>query len=317
MKNQSNKVIFFGNETLATGVETTASTLRGLIDNKYDVVAVVINQNIIRSRSSNKSEVEKIAKKNNIAIFKPKKLSDIKSDLQEIKPDIGVLIAYGKIVPKEIINIFPLGILNIHPSLLPKYRGSTPIESTILNDDSTAGVSVMSLSEKTDEGPIYSQTTLKLNGNESKQELANKLLEIGTDKLLEILPKVLDKSLRPTPQDNKLATYTSQIDKSSGKIDWTRSAQQIEREIRAYLEWPKSRTKLAEGDVIITKAYSVPTMPLRGKPGDVEIVEQAGIIMVCTGNGSLCIEQLKPASKKIMTSAEFIRGYGNRIKKFS
>src|SRR5690606_8654886 len=143
----------------------------------------------------------------------------------------GILAAFGRIIPLSVINAFPGGILNIHPSLLPKYRGSTPIEAAILNGDRLTGVSLMRLAQKMDAGPIFGQAELPLLGNESKQEIFEQLVERATSLLTTLLPGILSGSVAAAPQDESYATYVHTLTKEDGRIDWHKPAEIIEREI--------------------------------------------------------------------------------------
>lgn len=306
---KSKTLIFFGNERIVTGLQTTAPTLQALIKAGYTIAAVVIAQKDIQSsRKTNTIEVGEIAKKHGIPLLAPNKLTDIKDDLISLTPAAGVLVAYGKIIPQAIIDIFPHGIINIHPSLLPKHRGSTPIESAILDGDTNTGVSIMQISSAMDAGPVYAQKIVLLNGDEQKQDLANKLLTIGKDLVIENLPAIIDGSLKPTQQDEEAATYDNLIEKSMGIIDTNKSAEVLEREIRAFSDWPKSRIKLGSIDVIVTTAVVVDS---NLKPG--EISTDNDEILAGTKAGALKIVELMPLGKKNMPAKAFLNGYKNRI----
>lgn len=301
------QLVFFGNEQLASGVHLKPQLLAALIKNGYSIQALILNQSPIISRRSKLSLSEELAKKNNIPVLKPNTSKELLEVLKTFQVDVGLLAAYGRIVPKEVIELFPGGIVNLHPSLLPQYRGSAPVEQAILDSKSKTGVSVMRLSEKMDAGPVYAQKSIKLAGDESKQQLADTLLEIGRDLLIDILPDILSGKLKPMSQNEQIATYSPRIKKTDGIIDWQKPASQIEREIKAYAGWPQSRTQLFGKEVIITKAHAIAATSK--KPGTIEVIENAGILMVYAKSGYLCIERLKPAGKKEMSAAEFIRGY--------
>jgi len=304
MKKMSKKIVFFGNERLATGVQTSTPTLRALISAGYDIVAVVSNFEPGQSRSARGLEIKEVADENNIPLLLPSKLSAIKDQLREYDAQLGVLVAYGKIVPQSIIDIFPLGIVNIHPSLLPLHRGPTPIESVILEGAKKTGVSIMQLAKEMDAGPIFGQSELRLNGHETKQTLADDLLEIGKSMLLEILPSILDGSLMAIPQDESSATYDNLLTKEDGVIDWHKHAAQLEREVRAFIDWPKSRTTLGDKDIVITNATVIDES---GKPGTVMVKGKE--LIVCCGEKALKIDRLKPAGKNEMTAQAFLAGH--------
>ena len=305
MKKISKTVIFFGNERLATGVTTSAPTLQKLINEGYTIAAVVSNYEKAQSRKSRRLEIQTIADEHNIPVILPTKLTDIALQLREFKATIGVLVAYGKIIPDSIINIFPHGIVNIHPSLLPKHRGPTPIESAIINGDTTTGVSIMQLSQDMDAGPVYAQSEYQPKGDTTKQLIADDLLEIGGAMLVSILPGILDGTIISKPQPNSDITYDKLIKKNDGDLEWGKPANQLEREIRAFAIWPQSRTKLANKDVIISKVHVVKES---GNPG-VVVLEGSSLKIFC-GKDALVIDRLKPSGKAEMDIVSFIAGYG-------
>ncbi len=301
----SNKILFFGNERLATGVTTTAPTLGGLIDAGYKIAAVVVAQGEQGpSRKPRKLEVVELANKHKIPVLAPTRLSEIRGRLKEFKADAGVAVAYGKLIPGGIIDLFPAGILNIHPSLLPLHRGATPIESAILNGDKETGVSLMRLTTDLDSGPVYAQSKLML-GKQSKQEIADSLLAEGVKWLLKLLPAIIDGSAAsPAPQYESLATFDKRISKQDGVIDCLQSAVQLEREIRAYAGWPRSRTVLGDKGVAITKVKVLDDI---GTPGSIK-AEKGRLVIFCKW-GALEIESLIPAGKKEMSAEAFLAGY--------
>ncbi len=282
MKKMSAKIVFFGNEKLATGIPEPKPVIRNAV-------------------SSAGFEIEQV-------------VTGKLKDLRPHEAKLAVLAAYGRIIPQSVLDQFPLGIINVHPSLLPQYRGPTPIEQAILDGVTKTGVSIMQLTAGMDEGPIYKQKAVHLTGQESKATLATKLQEIGAQLLVEVLPDIAKGALKPRQQPHPLrATYSHLLTKEDGIIDWNKPAEQIEREIRAFIEWPKSRAKLGDIEVIITKAYMVPSTGVEEKPGYVTTVPEVGGLAVATSSGSLWIQRLKPAGKKEMSAKEFIQGYGNRI----
>lgn len=305
------KIVFFGNERIATGVKTDTPVLKALIENDYNVVAVVTNYETGTSRSSRDLEIAKIAKQHGIPVLIPAKLTDIKQQLTDYKAEVGVLVAYGKLVPQEIIDVFPKGIVNIHPSLLPKHRGPTPVETAILDGDTKTGVSLMMLVKEMDAGPVLVQRTIHLKGDESKQILADNLLQLGKELLIENLPKYITGDIKPYNQPHPdRATYSRKLTKIDGTIDWAKPAVVIEREIRAFLGWPQSRTKIGSTEVIITKAYATPTENQDSKPiNEVKDIKPIKSLSIATNSGTLWIQTLKPAGKPEMSIESFLAGY--------
>lgn len=309
------KIIYFGNERLVSGLShTNAPILRGLIERGHDIAAVVSHHAGSTSRNQRDLEVAKIAEEHGIPIFLPNSPSEIMDELRALDADIAVLAAYGRIISQQVIDIFPMGIVNIHPSLLPKYRGPTPIESAILNGDQETGVSIMQLTAGMDEGPIYAQRTVQIEGNEEKFHLYSEIVSVSSQLFFEVFPQIVDETLKPTPQDDTNATYSMLIQKSDGVIDWSKPAEQIEREIRAYAGWPQSRTRLGDIDVIVLDSTVIPT-DIDTTPGKIEILydENAKTLRVQTARGTLEINRVKPLGKKEMPITAFLTGYRSRL----
>jgi len=300
----SNKIVFFGNERLATGVNTTVPVLQALLAAGYEVMAVVAQNELGKSRKPRELEIGVVAAKHNIPLLLPNKLLEITDLLRTTGAEVGVLVAYGKIVPQSVIDMFPRGIVNIHPSALPKHRGPTPLESVILSGESETAVSLMSLGAKMDAGPVYAQLPVALDGTETKQTLADKLITVGKTMLLEHLPGIINGSLVPTEQDESQATYDKLITKDAAVITWQEPAVTIERQIRAYALWPKSRTQIGGIDTVITAAHVIPG---NGTPGVIWL--QGRELGIHTGEGILVIDELVPAGKKAMSGSDFLLGY--------
>lgn len=274
-----NRVVFFGNEKLATGIDSP----QPLIRNALEEAGFEIEQTITKSLSS----------------------------LQAHEAQIAVLAAYGKIIPRKILDEFPLGIINVHPSLLPQHRGPTPIEQTILDGETKTGVSIMRLSEKMDEGPIYKQKTLRIDGNETKENLALQLHKLGAELISEILPSIASGALPPRQQPHPdRATYSQKITKEHGQIDWRKPAINLEREIRAFSGWPRSYTTLGNTDVIIKKAHVIEATNAT-TPG--EIIIGKDYLHIGTTEHLLGIDSIQPLGKKEMPILAFLSGYRNKL----
>jgi methionyl-tRNA formyltransferase len=313
------RLIFFG--TAAFSVPT----LGALIEANFPVVAVVTKPDAPqgRGREVKPPEVKLLAERAGIPVLQPDTLNeDFIKRIQELRPTAGVLVAYGKIVPQGIISLFPKGIINIHASLLPKYRGSSPIEAAILNGDNVTGVSLMQIDASMDTGPVYATAEYPLNGRETRPQLYNKLAGVGAKTLSQYLPSILSGDLSPRPQDEDQVSKVRLIKKGDGIIDWVKPASLLEREVRAFLGWPGSRTQLFNTDVTVTAAHLQADLgsallvddyddsnPNDNQTGAVVRLDTGELAVIC-GNGSLLlIDRLKPAGKKEMTGAEFLRGH--------
>jgi methionyl-tRNA formyltransferase len=302
------RLIFFGNERLATGITTNAPVLQALIAAGYDIAAVVVAQkDSANSRKSRQLEIATIAEQHQIPVIAPSRLSEAIDQLKSYQAEAGILIAYGKIVPQAVIDSFPRGIINLHPSLLPKHRGPTPLENVILNDEKETGVSLMQLAADMDAGPIFAQETVLLNGTETKQALADQLLGLGSAMLLEALPTILAGNLEAVMQDELAATYDKKIDRLDGLLssaDYTESAQMLVCKARAYAGWPRLKTTIGVSEIAITKAHSIEG---DGVPGTIYL--QDGVIGIYASKGIFILDSLIPSGRKEMTAHDFLLGY--------
>jgi methionyl-tRNA formyltransferase len=294
MKKISKKIVFFGTDNFSL------ATLKLLIDNGYDVSAVVTKPDSKSGRGQkiNTPSVKKYAIENNIEVWQPDKISDLADKIKKLGDEtMGILVSFGKIIPESIINLFSPGIINIHPSLLPKYRGPTPIESAIANGDSETGASIILLTSAMDAGPIYSQTKYKLSGNENQPELYEKLAQLGAKQLIDNLPDIINNNLKAIPQDNPQSSYCAKLNKQDALLDLSNTtAIAAERLIRAHLDFPKTKLKVLDEIVIITKAH-------------VSEQEQSPIDILCIDHKYLAIDELVAPSGKRMNAKAFINGY--------
>jgi methionyl-tRNA formyltransferase len=293
----SKTILFFGNERLLTGLPSTdAPILSELIKQGYTIAAVISHYTESQSRDERPLEVAAIAEKHGIPVLLPNRPADIYDELDAFKADAAVLVAYGRIIPQKIIDLFPLGIINIHPSLLPKYRGPTPIESAVLNGDTETGVSIMSLSADMDAGPVYSQAQIPLDGTETKFEVYEKVSKIASDLLFDVLPSILSGELKATPQVGEpvYCRLLTKEDAYPNPSDFT--AIEIERQIRAYLTFPKTKMTVAGHQVVVTKARIVSSV-------------ESALDIICRHDTYLHIDELIGPSGRKMDSKSFLNGY--------
>lgn len=295
MKKTSKPIVFFGTENFSL------TSLLGLIEAGFNVAAVVTKPDSKKGRGQKLTPpaVKILATEHNIPVWQPNKLSEITDTVQALDDPIGVLVSYGKILPQSIINLFTPGIINLHPSLLPKYRGPSPIESAIKNGDNTTGATIMQLTAKMDAGPIYISREHSLTGAETQPELYHSLAILGTNLLLESLPGIIDGTLTPTEQDESQATYCPLLTKEEAWLDFANlSAPQAERRIRAHLDFPKSKVDISGHQVIITKAH-------------VSDQAKTPLDIRCQDGAFLSIDELITPNGRRTSAADFIRGYIN------
>jgi len=293
MTSTSRTIIFFGTE------EFSLTALTGLIEAGYNIAAVVTKPDSKKGRGQRLSppSVKVLASKHNIPVWQPTKLADIANDVKNLDNPAAVLVSYGKIVPQSIIDLFTPGIINVHPSLLPKYRGPSPIESAIKNGDEATGVSIMQLSKEMDAGPVYTAKQYPLTGTETRPELYHALADIGTDLLLETLPGILDGTLQPKPQDDTQATYCKLLQKEDGILDLNSTTSvNAERHVRANLGFPKTKVIIGSHEIIITKAHVVQQ-------------QKTPLDILCQDGAFLSIDELIAPSGRRMSSSDFLNGY--------
>jgi methionyl-tRNA formyltransferase len=222
-----------------------------------------------------------------------------------VRSRVAILIDFGIIVSQNVIDYFPMGIINSHFSLLPEWRGADPITFAILSGQQQTGVSLMMLVAAMDEGPILAQRSLPLDNQTTTPELTDKLIILSHQLLVAHVGDYLDGSLTSQPQDDSNpTTYSRKLSKADSIADWRKPAAQVEREIRAFIEWPRTRTTFGGLEVILTKAHVIDA---QGQPGTVAVIDKLPIVYC--GSQALAIERIKPAGKQEMTGEAFLAGY--------
>lgn len=234
MKTPNTKIIFFGTPSVS------ADVLEALVKNGLEVSLIVTNEDkpIGRKHLITPPPVKVVAEKYNIPFIQPKKLSEVDWSRFDLAQSVGIVVAYGKIIPESVINLFPNGLLNIHYSLLPKWRGASPVESSILSGDAITGVSIQKLIFKLDAGAVIAEEKVEIDNAITTPELKNKLTDAGIKLLLETLPKYLAGEITPREQDENLATHCKKIEKADGEIKESDSDIEKWRKYRAYFGWP-------------------------------------------------------------------------------
>lgn len=313
IKEKDIKIVFWGTPEFAL------PSLEALIKEGYKIKAVVTNPDEPKGRRKILSPppVKIIAKKHNIPVLQPsnQEIKDLK--LQIPAADLYIVSAYGKIIPKAIFTRPAYQTLVIHPSLLPRWRGASPIQFTILNGDKETGVTIIKMDEQMDHGPIIAQKKLAdYNAQEASYKVLYKdLAELSAKVLLEILPKYLSAEITAVPQDETRATYSKMLKKEDGRINWNNPASEIERMVRAFNPWPGSWTIWPHQGknlrIKIEEAGFVKEEPPGKKPG--YAWRKDNRIFIKTGFGSLEVKRLTPEGKKLMDSIAFANGYPDFI----
>ncbi|MBI4217193.1 MAG: methionyl-tRNA formyltransferase, partial [Parcubacteria group bacterium] len=257
----------------------------------------------------NPSPVKRVAIEHHIPLLQPEALQEkVLSVLRSMEPDLFLVAAYGKILPQKLLDIPKHGSLNVHPSLLPLYRGSAPVQNTLLSGDEKTGVTVILMDEKMDHGMILAQREFSIS-KPTHQELHNALAELGGSLLAEVIPQWVAGTIKPVPQNDSEATYTRRFIKEDGKIDWSRPAVYIERQVRALQPWPGAYTQgLLPGKTLkILRARLLPGIHA-AVPGRT-FAAPTQELGVQTGKDALVVEVLQQEGKKPMSSKEFLLGH--------
>jgi len=296
------RVVFFGTPEFA------GPSLRALLE-VAQVLAVVTQPDRPRGRGRLLAPppVARLARERGIPVLQPPRLKseEVVAQLRSLRPDLIVTAAYGKIIPKEILDLPPLGAVNVHPSLLPKYRGASPISSAILHGETTTGVTIMYQSMDLDAGDIILQRTIPIAADDTARTLEDKLAQLGAEALVEALGLIAEGRAPRIPQDHGRATYAGKLEKSHGRIDWSRPAGELVNVIRAMDPWPSAYT-WHRGRLL--KVWMAQALPGRGMPGTVIEIRPGTGFVVATGAGALLVREVQPEDRRRMSADEYVRG---------
>lgn len=312
------RIIFAGSPNISSVLLKDLLEKQG---NFYKVVGVLTNPPSVQKRKSTliPTPVEEVARKyqadNNISegcdwgIFTPLKLDgECREKIQSLNPDLLVCFAYGKIFGPKFMALFPKGGINVHPSLLPKYRGCAPVPAAILALEKQTGITVQRLAQEMDTGDVLLQKIIDLDGTENSESLLDFCAESSCPMVQEVLKKIADGSAVGTPQEGE-PSYCTMLKKEDGLIDWSKTAEEIDGQIRAFYPWPSTFTKVGENQLQIhcAKLY-YGDVKTTGCPGKVLKADKQNGILVETGNGILALENLQWQTKKAMGWKDFING---------
>lgn len=292
----SKTLLFFGNERILSGVDLTRSPiLEQLIKDGYKILGVILNFHESKSRNQKTQATIELATAHDIPVYFPSNSNEIDKIVDELKPEAAILVAYGMIIPENTIKKIPDGIINVHPSLLPKYRGPSPIETAIINGDEKIGVSIMKLAAKMDAGPVYLQSEISAD-NLSKKQIAETILEKSAQMMHENLDKILSGNLMPIEQNDADATFTKKFNKEDSLLKPENlNSTEMSRLVVAYQDYPKPKIIHKNNTLIILKAH-------------VES-ESDGLFFKCKDDKYLIIDELLAPNGKKMTGEAYNRGY--------
>jgi len=308
MNKENIKIIFFGTPEFAAGI------LKSLIEGDYSIAAVFTqpDKKVGRKQKIAYSPVKDLALKNKIEIFQPQDLreSGLSEEIKKIKPDLFIVAAYGKILPKVFLEIPKFGTINVHASLLPKYRGASPVQCAILSGEKETGITLMWMDEKMDEGDILAQEKIKIGEKETADILLGKLEKLGAKMIVKFIPDWIEEKIEPVKQDHGKATYCKPMKRENGKINWNAAAEEIFRQWRSCFPWPgifaelkmrnqQKRLKLSEIGI-------VPDVKTGEKLG--KIIKYNQETAVQAKRGLIVLKKIQLEGKREMDIDDFVRG---------
>ncbi|OIO79158.1 MAG: methionyl-tRNA formyltransferase [Candidatus Omnitrophica bacterium CG_4_8_14_3_um_filter_43_15] len=298
-------IVFFGTSQFAV------PSLEALHKSKHKVLAVVTQPDRKKGRLLQLSApaVKEAAVRLNLNVLQPVDLGspEFIENLKSFKADLFVVVSYGNILKKQVLDIPKLFCINLHGSVLPKYRGAAPINWAIINGDETSGVTVMKMNEKMDEGDIILKNKVTIMAYDTAESLSGRLAASGAVLLIKVIEKIEKNTVKFEKQDNSKATYAPKLKKEDGLIDWNKDAVRVDSHIRGMQPWPGAYTYLNNRLIKVCKA-SIYTKTLSGIPGEVVGIEKDGLL-IATRSGAIVIEELQPESSRRMDVDAFAAGY--------
>jgi len=296
------RIIFAGTPDFA------ARHLQALINSEHQIVGVYSQPDrpAGRGKKLKASEVKALALEHDLPVFQPQSLKtdDALEELSSLNADIMIVVAYGLILPKAILDAPRLGCLNVHGSILPRWRGAAPIQRAIWAGDQQTGVTIMQMDEGLDTGDMLHISRCPIDSTETSASLYAKLAELGPDALIDTINRLANGDITPEPQNDADANYAKKLSKDEANIDWSMDAEQIERNIRAFNPWPVCFTQMRGNTV---KIYQANVVKQSGAAGTVLASDKNGIVVAC-GKHALSISELQPQGKKPMAINDFLNG---------
>ena len=303
------KIVFMGTSDFAVAI------LETLWENKFNIVAVFTKADSLAGRGYvlQESAVKKFSQKNKLPLFQPEKLDEkVYQELKSQQPDLIIVADYGKIIPSNILKMPPYGIINVHPSLLPKFRGSSPIQNVLISGETETGATIMLLNEGMDTGDILAQEKIIIQPEETFSELSLRLAQLSSRLLLRTIPLWLADKIDPQKQDEVQASLCQMIKKEDGKIDWTQSALEIFNHFRAFEKWPGTYTFWQDKRINLKKIALDNLQNFKKlKPGEVFWEEEK--LKIQTEKCAIIIEELQMENKTATDYKSFVNGYKNFI----
>ena len=294
--------------------ELACASLKALLASKDCVVVAAVTRPDRpqgRNLRAQPPPVKAIAAEAGLRVLQPERARDpaFAAELRSLRPEVAVVAAYGQILPQAVLDLPRLGCINVHASLLPKYRGAAPIQWAILNNEPETGVSIMKMAAGLDTGDVLSQRATLIDPDETAAVLHDRLAALGAGLLAATLPAYVAGAITPRPQDNAAATYARKITKEDGRLDWSLPALELRNRTRAFTPWPGAFVSWSARDrPRLLKIWRASIEHRQGRPGEVLRADQTGLVIAC-GTDALRIEQLQLEGGRKMTTAEFLAGH--------
>ena len=299
-------VVFFGTPQFAV------PTLRRLLDSTHSVAGVITQPDRPRGRGQKitHAPVKALALERGIPVYQPDRLKppEVADTLRGWQADLGVVAAYGRIIPEHLLTIPPLGMINVHASLLPKYRGAAPVHRAVINGDSQTGVTIMRVVKELDAGAMLAKVTRPIGPDETSDVVETALADMGAELLVTVVDQLVSGIAREEPQDDTQATYAPRLTKEEGLIDWTRSAPEIHNRIRGLYPWPHAYTFFKGTRLIVLRSAVATAGASPTIPGTILRVTSEAI-QVATGDGELAILDVQPEGRRAMRAHDFLLGH--------
>lgn len=304
------RIVFMGTPDFAS------ASLKKLIDERFDVVGVFTQPDKPKGRGMElcASPVKELALENGLPVFQPVKMRDgtAHAQIKALEPDILVVVAYGRILPDDILAVPKYGAINVHGSLLPKYRGAAPIQWAVLNGDKITGVTTMYLASEMDTGDIIYTAETEIGEYETSGELFDRLKDMGAELLVKTL-RDIDAGIAPrTPQDHSKASYVTMLDKSICPIDWNKTPREVLKHIYGLQPWPVATMEL-EGKTVRVFAAKYTDGKTEKVPGAVVSTDKGGLEIACAGGETMLITELQAPGKKRMGAEDYLRGHQIKV----
>ncbi len=301
------RILFMGTPEFAV------ASLKRLVEDGHDICGVFTQPDKPKNRGHKLmfSPVKEYALAQNLEVYQPLKMRDGEAlgIVESLSPELIVVAAYGRILPEEILNAPQYGSINVHSSLLPKYRGAAPINWAILDGEAETGVSIMYMAKELDAGDVILQKTTPIGPDENAQELTARLAELGAEALSETVRALADGTATRTPQDGSLQTYASMLTREMSPVDWTRTAHQISCQVRGLIPWPCATTDIISGEAIKLYAVTETGEATDARPGTIVAATKWGIDIACGDGKLLRITELQAQGGKRMTAAAYLAGH--------